>query len=97
MVVEMEHGKQRDLLTVKGLITPAAWDEKGNVVGIVISAFNEVEYAVDQSGKGEELFAFLRKKVVVTGEVRNENEGKKIRIRTYTLQGLEPCLKPRTA
>jgi hypothetical protein len=94
MVVDMMHKEQRDLTTVNGLITPTAWDEQGNVVGIAISSFNEIEYAVDKSGMGEELFAFLRKEVEATGEVRDENGEKKIRINAYTLKGLEPRQKP---
>ena len=90
----MRRRKQYKQVTISGLVTPAAWDEKGNVMGIAISSFNEEEYAVYKSGKGRELFGFLRKKVEVTGQVRDENGKKKIRIDAYTLKGLEPQRKP---
>jgi hypothetical protein len=93
--LQLMNEKQDKRVTISGLVTPAAWDEKGNVMGIAISSFNEVEYAVDESEKGDELISFLRKKVEVTGEVKDEDGKKKIRIDAYTLKGLEPERKPR--
>ena len=70
---------------IRGVIIPTAWDDQGNVTGIIISSHDENEYLVDQKGKGTELLPHIRKEVEAAGVVREE-EGKKIvRIRKYTV------------
>ena len=64
--------------TIKGLIIPADWDEKGSIVAATISTNFEEEYLIDQNVRGEELIAFLRQKVKVTGFVTEDELGKKV-------------------
>jgi len=75
---------------IRGVIIPTAWDDQGNVTGIIISSHDENEYLVDHKGKGPELLPHIRKEVEAAGVVREE-EGKKIvRIRKYTVkEGME--------
>jgi uncharacterized protein YuzE len=61
-----------NLATIRGIVIPIDWDEKGNVVAIALSAFNEEEYLVDKDEKGELLKAFVRKEVEVRGILREE-------------------------
>ena len=64
--------------TIKGLIIPADWDERGSIVAATISTDFEEEYLIDQNVRGEELIAFLRQKVKVTGFVSEDELGKKV-------------------
>lgn len=61
-----------NLITIKGIVIPVDWDEKGNVVGVAISTFNEDEYLVDRNEKGVELIRFLRLEVEIIGILRRE-------------------------
>jgi len=59
------------------------WDEQGNVVRIAISSTDEKEYLVDNRGKGNELLAFIRKEVEVSGEIKEEDQRKIIKVKKY--------------
>lgn len=75
MRVDDKKGKARaNLITIRGIIIPVDWDEKGRVVGIAISTFNEDEYLVEQGQKGAELMRFIRQEVEISGILkRGEN------------------------
>ena len=66
------------LTTVRGLVIPVDWDEKGNVTATAISTHLEEEFLVDQNAWGEALLAFLRQRVKVSGSVVLKADGKKV-------------------
>ena len=66
------------LTTVRGLVIPVDWDEKGNVTATAISTHLEEEFLVDQNAWGEALLAFLRQRVKVSGSVVLKEDGKKV-------------------
>lgn len=66
------------LATVRGLVIPVDWDDKGNVTATAISTHLEEEFLVDQNAWGEALLAFLRQRVKVSGSVVLKGDGKKI-------------------
>jgi hypothetical protein len=65
------------LITIRGLIIPVNWDERGKVTAIAASTFDEEEYLLDYNKEIDRLFSLIRKEVEVTGYVRKE-KGKKI-------------------
>jgi hypothetical protein len=65
------------LTTLRGLILPVEWDERGTVRSIAVSTNSEEEYLVDESPLADELLALLRLRVKVRGSVREEENGKK--------------------
>jgi hypothetical protein len=66
------------LTTLRGLILPVEWDERGTIRSIAVSTNSEEEYLVDESPLADELLAFLRLRVKVRGSVREKENGKKI-------------------
>ena len=66
------------LTTIKGLIIPVDWDDRGNIIAAAVSTYFEEEYLIDQNPWGEELLAFVRQRVKASGIVRDGNHGKKI-------------------
>jgi 5S rRNA maturation endonuclease (ribonuclease M5) len=64
--------------TIKGLIIPVDWDGKGNVIATAISTYFEEEYLIDDTAWGEELIAFLRQKVKVSGFIIQKANGTKV-------------------
>ena len=65
------------LTTLRGLILPVEWDERGTIRSIAVSTNSEEEYLVDESPLADELLAFLRLRVKVRGSVREKENGKK--------------------
>lgn len=55
--------------SINGIVIPAAWNEKGEVILIAIATYNEGKYLVEDNIKGRELFSLLRKRVVVNGSL----------------------------
>ena len=74
----MENKDVSSLTTVRGLVIPVDWDDKGNVTATAISTHLEEEYLVDQDAWGEALLAFLRQRVKVSGSVVLKKDGKKV-------------------
>ena len=64
---EGENGSRYGPVTVIGLVVPAGWDEKGNILGITISDFNEVEYLVSRPFWVRKLTKLLYETVEVQG------------------------------
>ena len=74
----MKNNDATILTTVRGLVIPVDWDEKGNVTATAISTHLEEEFLVDQNAWGEALLAFLRQRVKVSGSVVLKEDGKKV-------------------
>jgi 5S rRNA maturation endonuclease (ribonuclease M5) len=74
----MEDKDASTLTTVRGLVIPVDWDDKGNVIATAISTHLEEEYLVDQNAWGEALLAFLRQRVKVSGSIILKEDGKKV-------------------
>jgi hypothetical protein len=80
----MESNNESKLATIKGLVIPVGWDDKGNITATAISTHFEEDYLVDQNAWGEELIAFLRQKVKVSGCMTQNKNGKKfITVKRY--------------
>jgi hypothetical protein len=69
--------KRSDLITIRGIVVPADWDERGIVISINIATFDEEEYFIERNDVAEELFMRLGQGVEVTGHFQDVN-GKKI-------------------
>jgi len=72
-IVESKGMHQR---TVSGILIPEKWDDKENIIGVSIQAFDENEYIVKSFQQGNNLFDFIYEKVKVTGHVFKISEGK---------------------
>jgi hypothetical protein len=68
--------KDTSLKTVTGILIPDKWDDKNNVIGVSIQAFDENEYIVENYRDRKDLFDFINEKVKVTGKVYEKTGGK---------------------
>jgi len=74
------------LITIRGIVIPVDWDEKGSVVALAISTPDEDEYFIDRDHhKGKELLHFIQEDVEVSGVVREEDK-KILNIQKYILK-----------
>ncbi len=73
-----------DSITIRGLLVPVDWDEKGNITEIAVSTYFEEEYLIEKNVREEALLPFLRQKVKVIGFVRMDERGRKVvRVEEY--------------
>ena len=70
-----------NLITIRGIVIPVDWDEKGKVVGLSISTFNEEEYLVEPGEKGAELMRFIRQEVEISGILRRRENSQIITVK----------------
>lgn len=69
---------------IRGLVVPYAWDEKGDVLEIVIDTPDEKRYHVDSDETGISLVPFIRNVIEVTGQVYRDRFGRQaISVETY--------------
>lgn len=77
-------------VTIVGHVTPSAWDNDDNMIGISIATEDE-DYVVELTRTGEELFDFLEENVKVTGIVRTDREGtQRISVTNYDVVDEDP-------
>jgi hypothetical protein len=79
----MTSGKKNpaeDPITIRGLLVPADWDDRGNITEMAVSTHFEEEYFIEQNARGEALLPFLRQKVKVIGCVKIDDRGRRIAI-----------------
>ena len=65
------------IICIEGLIIPASWDNKGNVVDLAIATRDEEEYLITNKDQVARLKLFLRQEVEIKGIVQTK-EGKRI-------------------
>jgi predicted nucleic acid-binding Zn ribbon protein len=65
------------IICVKGLIIPASWDKKGNVVDLAIATRDEEEYLITGKDQVARLKQLLRQEVEIKGILRTK-KGKRI-------------------
>lgn len=71
---------------IRGMIFPAAWDDKGDTLQVVIDSPDEKQYIVELDEKGKELIALVRREVEVQGLVRKDRAGKTfISVQSYRI------------
>lgn len=70
-----EQGRKTGLVTITGLVIPAKWGPKGEVLAVAIAAFDEETYLVLPDARSQELMSMLHRKVTVVGRTRINDGG----------------------
>ena len=66
------------IATIRGILVPADWDERGNIIATSVMTYFEEDYLIEQNPRGEELLPYIRQKIKVRGVVRCQENGKKV-------------------
>jgi hypothetical protein len=84
----MGHGNRHHSVTIRGLVTPSAWDENDQVCGVSILTFDDDEFEVEPVDAGEYLISYIRQEVMARGHlVPAYRKRKVIRIKSFTVFG----------
>ena len=54
-------------ISLKGILIPSNWDEKGNITSLKIASANEKEYVISNQDVSDMILTYLRKEITVTG------------------------------
>jgi hypothetical protein len=71
------------LITIRGIVIPVGWDEKGEVIDAAIFTNDEDEYIIQKDLKGKELLDLIHKELEVSGFVKKVDKKKIIVVKTY--------------
>ena len=84
------------MVTINGIVIPIEWNERGGVVAIALSAYDEKEYVIDKRGRGIELISHLREELEISGVVSQVENNQMITVKDYMINK-EAGLKKRLA
>ncbi len=70
-------------ISIRGILVPVEWDQKGNVTRVGLMTENEEEYLLDEGGNSMGLFSLLRHQVQVRGRARQEGSRRIILVEAY--------------
>jgi hypothetical protein len=82
--------EKTETITIRGILIPNAWDEKGDVVAVVIATYNEEKYLVSEKKMVQKLLSLLRKRVVVDGIVNRQDTNQTIDIKDIKIDTFKP-------
>lgn len=72
---------------IRGLVVPASWGGDGEVLSVIISAFDETEYLVADNELARPLFGKLHQLVSINGELFETQGGKKmIQVQSFKVE-----------
>jgi len=91
-MIELE--KNGRLITIKGIVIPVYWDQKGNPVNVAIATHTEEEYFVRNDSKGKELLNLIRVGVKVRGLAKEVAGIKVIKVKNIAKCKLSNPLEP---
>jgi len=84
--------EKTETITIRGILIPSAWNEKGDIVAVTIATYKEEKYLVSDKAMVQRLLSLLRKRVVVNGIVNRQDTNritdiKDIKIDTFRPKG----------
>jgi hypothetical protein len=81
------------MICIEGLIIPAGWDNKGNVVDLAIATRDEKEYLITDNDRVAELKPLLRQEVEIRGILQTKEGKKIIKVKGFSKLGIKSNTK----
>ena len=72
------------MICIEGIILPASWDNKGNVVELAIATRDEAEYLITDKDQVARLKPLLRQEVEIKGILRTQEGKRIIRVKKFS-------------
>ena len=80
---EGSKGRNTGLTTLKGILLPVDWDDRGCITAVALSTADEKEYLVVKDEKGERLLPLVREEMELTGVIRTFRNANTITVMNY--------------
>lgn len=72
------------MICLEGIIIPANWDKKGNVVDLAIATRDEKEYLITDKNQVARLKLLLRQEVEIEGTLKTKEGRKIIKVKRFS-------------
>ena len=72
------------MICLEGIIIPANWDNKGNVVDLAIATRDEEEYLITDKDQVARLKPLLRQEVEIKGTLRTKEGRRIIKVKRFS-------------
>lgn len=72
-----------DTKTVRGIVIPMGWDDRGLVLTLGIATYNEDVYLVENSAFGRVLNKFLRQKITAAGSIKQTGKDQLLTVTSF--------------
>ena len=72
------------MISLEGIIIPANWDNKGNVLNLAIATRDEQEYLITDKDQIARLKPLLRQEVEIKGTTRIQEGKRIIKVKKFT-------------
>jgi hypothetical protein len=72
------------MICVEGIIIPANWDNKGNVVDLAIATRDEEEYLITDKDQVTRLKPLLRQEVEIRGILQTREGRRMIKVKRFS-------------
>jgi glycogen synthase len=82
--------KDEGTTTIRGIVIPAIWNEKGDIVTVAIATYLEETYLVAEGAMGQRLRSLLKKRVVVEGVVNQQDTHRTIEVKKVKIDKTKP-------
>jgi len=82
--------KKERTTTIRGIVIPAVWNEKGDIVSVAIATYHEETYLVAEGAVGQGLLSLLKKRVVVDGIVNRQSTHRTIDVKNVEIDKTTP-------
>jgi len=70
--------KKEQTTILTGIIIPADWNNRHEVIGAALATADEKEYRIGGNKKGRELLNLLQRQVEVTGSIDQDGKGRTV-------------------
>lgn len=71
------------MICIEGVIIPANWDNKGNVVDLAVATRDEDEYLITDKDQVSRLKRLLRQEVAIEGILKTKDGKKIIKVKRF--------------
>ena len=75
-----------EMVRLKGVVIPAEGDAKGNVMGTAMSAWDEIEYHIENDHRGVKLLEHMHEEIEVDGKVQERRNVKTIKVCKFVIK-----------
>jgi len=82
--------EKTETITIRGILIPSAWNEKGDIVAVTIATYKEEKYLVSDKAMVQRLLSLLRKRVVVNGIVNRQDTNRITDIKDIKIDTFKP-------
>lgn len=75
--------EKRITINIRGILVAAAWKHNGEISAVDIAGYDEKRYRVADDHLGAQLLAMIKKRIVVDGILKSENNNSVIHIHHF--------------